>query len=76
MNIGEVVRRIRKARGLSTAELGNRMGITSKMVEHLERGFREWYVRHVISAARALGIRPFLLVMSDRDRRRALRIFR
>jgi transcriptional regulator with XRE-family HTH domain len=75
MNIGRVVRVMRKARGLSGVELGQRMGINKTHILDLETGRRRWSSRMILAAARALGVRPFVLLMSDRERRRASLIF-
>jgi len=75
MNPGRVVRILRKARGLSATEVAQRMGITQVALSYLETGRNSWRSNMIFSAAHALGVRPFLLLMSDSERRRAMLIF-
>jgi transcriptional regulator with XRE-family HTH domain len=75
MDIGQVVRTIRKARGLTLREVAQRMGNSQPHLYNLEQGRRNWQSNTILSAARALGVRPFVLLMSDRERRRAMLVF-
>jgi transcriptional regulator with XRE-family HTH domain len=75
MNIGAVVKTIRTSRGISAEQLAQRMVLHRTSISRLEEGESEWYSRHIILAAEALGLRPFMLLMNPRERRRAKLIF-
>lgn len=75
MDIGQLVRTIRKARGLTATQLAHRMGMSQSQILDLEVGHYNWTARTILLVARALGVRPFILLMSNSERRRAMLIF-
>ena len=74
-DIGAIVETIRTSRGISAAQLAQRMVMHRTSIRRLERGTREWHSQHILLAADALGLRSFMLLMNPRERRRAKLIF-
>ena len=52
-------------------ELAQRMDLSDAELIRLETGKNEWCIGTILSAARALGVRPFLLLMPPFERQRA-----
>lgn len=59
---GQAVRRAREARGLSQESLGFDAGLDRTYVSGVERGVRNPTVRTIFRFAKALGVRPSVLV--------------
>lgn len=66
MNIGEKIRRRRKELGLTTEELGRRIGVQRAAITKYEKGYIDLKTAQVQQIADALQISPVLL-LSDRD---------
>jgi transcriptional regulator with XRE-family HTH domain len=64
--LGENVRRLRKAKGLSQEELALEAGMKRSYVSDLERGTRNPSVRAVGRLATALGVEPGELLQAIR----------
>jgi len=60
---------------LTIKTVADRMGICGQHLQRLETGKRQWVSSQIDAASVALGVRPFFLLMSPADRRRARRIF-
>ena len=54
--IGQNIARLRKARGMSQAELARHLGVDQTMVSKYERGQRRIYVDALETIAQALGV--------------------
>ena len=52
------LREIRKARNLSTTQLGDYIGVTKGEVEHWEAGRRDMNASQLVKAAELLGCTP------------------
>src|SRR5687768_14264310 len=65
---GQVLRPIRKARGLTQSELAAQAGISRAHVDWLERGQRVPTLTVVFVLARVLGVRPEEMVRETRAR--------
>jgi transcriptional regulator with XRE-family HTH domain len=63
--VGENVRRYRREKGLSQAEMANRMGVDRAYISGLELGQRNPTVVTLWHAAQALGIEVHLLLKED-----------
>jgi transcriptional regulator with XRE-family HTH domain len=59
---GDVLRRIRKDRGLSQDELGFKSGYHRTYISQLERGEKSPSLRTIINLATTLGVKPSFLL--------------
>lgn len=64
-DIGERVRRARKARGLTQTELGGALGVTFQQIQKYERGVNRISSSALVLIARALGVAPAELMGVD-----------
>jgi transcriptional regulator with XRE-family HTH domain len=71
--VGQNVRRLRIAAGLSQAELAERMGVDRAYVSGLELGQRNPTVVTLWHLGRALGVKPRLFFDEEKPRRRGSR---
>ena len=69
--VGQNVRRLRIAAGLSQAALAERMGVDRAYVSGLELGQRNTTIVTLWHIAKALGVKLQLFFEEDRPRRRA-----
>jgi len=63
--VGENIRRYRREKGLSQAEMANRMGVDRAYISGLELGQRNPTVITLWHAAQALDVEVHLLLKSD-----------
>ena len=73
MSVGENIRRYRKSRGMTQAQLAEAVGLTEGAVRHYESGIRAVKPELLESIAAALGVSVNALKMCIRDRRVAAR---
>jgi len=59
------VRELRKARGMTIEQLAEAVGLSQPMIGFIELGKRDLKHCHMISLARALGVRPADLLNED-----------
>ena len=57
MKIGERIREIRKAQGLTQKELGHRLGLSYQSIAQWENGLRSPKLETILKIAQALGVR-------------------
>lgn len=57
MTIGERIREIRKAQGLTQKELGHRLGLSYQSIAQWENGLRSPKLETILKIAQALGVR-------------------
>jgi len=69
--ISDVVHTVRVARGLSIEEVAQRVGTQASTIHGLESGTNGWSSESILSVARALGVHPAILLMSEEQRLRA-----
>jgi transcriptional regulator with XRE-family HTH domain len=69
--VGDNVRRLRTAAGLTQAKLADRLGVDRAYVSGLERGERNPTVVTLWHVAKALGARVSALLDEPRGRKRA-----
>jgi transcriptional regulator with XRE-family HTH domain len=69
--VGQNVRRLRIAAGLSQAKLAERMGIDRAYVSGLELGERNPTIVTLWHTAKALGVKPRVFFDEDKPSRRA-----
>ncbi len=55
-NLSEQIKRIRKQRGLSQKELGQRIGVSQQVMTNYERGLREPNLETLLKIAGALDV--------------------
>jgi transcriptional regulator with XRE-family HTH domain len=65
--LGVAIRRRRERLGVSQSELGATAGLHRTYMGALERGERNVTIANLIAVARALGVRPSLLVTAVDD---------
>jgi transcriptional regulator with XRE-family HTH domain len=65
--LGVAIRRRRERLGVSQSQLGAAAGLHRTYMGALERGERNVTIANVIAVARALGVRPSLLVTAVDD---------
>ena len=63
--VGENIRRYRREKGLSQAEMANRMGVDRAYISGLELGQRNPTVVTLWHAAEALGVEVHLLLKDE-----------
>jgi transcriptional regulator with XRE-family HTH domain len=61
------LRKLREARGLTLAELADRVGTTNQQISHLELGKRQLTVEWLRRLGDALGCHPWAIVEPPRD---------
>jgi transcriptional regulator with XRE-family HTH domain len=66
--VGQNVRRLRIAAGLSQAKLAERMGVDRAYVSGLELGERNPTIVTLWHTAKALGVKPRLFFDEDKDK--------
>ncbi|MFO0754274.1 MAG: helix-turn-helix domain-containing protein [Thermodesulfovibrionales bacterium] len=66
--IEQLIREIRKAKGLSQMQLAERIGITYQQIQKYERGVSSLSVRRLQQIADALGVPLSLFFPAERDR--------
>jgi transcriptional regulator with XRE-family HTH domain len=76
VEVGINLRRARRDRGLSQAEVGDALGITFQQVQKYERGANRVSASMLVKAARFLGIRPADLLPPDDGARPAESLLR
>ena len=64
--IGQKIRKIRKAHGLSQEELAERIGISTTHMSHIETGYTKLSLPVLVDLACALGVRTDDLIF-DKD---------
>jgi transcriptional regulator with XRE-family HTH domain len=69
--VGQNVRRLRIAAGLSQAQLAERMGVDRAYVSGLELGQRNPTIVTLWHTAKALAVRPWQFFDEQKPRRRA-----
>ena len=67
VEVGLNLRRARRERGVSQAEVGEALGITFQQVQKYERGANRISASMLVKAARFLGIRPAELLPPDEN---------
>lgn len=65
--IAETVKRIRKLKGISAAELGSKIGMSQAQLSRLESGKQGIRTEVLLKIASALNIPPFRFFMTDQD---------
>lgn len=60
---------------LTIKVLADRMDICGQHLQRLETGAREWQAKMILAAAVALGVRPFVLLMTRTERKRSQVVF-
>ena len=63
--IGARIQTLRKEMGLTTTELGERVGISQAQVSRLETGKQRFRSQTMLKIAKALGVEPVFLFMDD-----------
>lgn len=64
MKIGEVIKRLRKAKGFSQMELAEKIGITYQQLQKYEKGKSKITVERLIDIAKALEV-PLSVILSE-----------
>lgn len=71
MGIGDRIRKIRKSRGMTQAQVAEKVGLTGAAVRHYENGIRKAGPEQTAAVAGVLGVRPEAItdyhIASDRD---------
>ncbi len=65
--IGANVRSIRTDLGMTTTELGRKVGVSQAQISRLENGQQGFRSGTLVKIAKALKIPPFRLFMKDRE---------
>jgi len=76
VEVGLNLRRVRRDRGLSQAEVGDALGITFQQVQKYERGANRVSASMLVKAARFLGVRAADLLPPDNGARPAETLIR
>lgn len=64
-DIGLRVTRVREARGLTTVQLANKVGISQAQISRLENGKQGFRSGTLLSISEALEVPPFFFLMTD-----------
>ena len=66
-DIGATVRAIRKEQGVTTTQLGKKVGISQAQISRLENGQQGFRSGTLVKIAKALKVPPFRLFMTDKE---------
>lgn len=66
--VGQNVRRLRKAKGLSQETLAAEVGVDMRYLGGIERGQENPTIKVVGNIAKALGVHPSVLLVESRSR--------
>ncbi|MEN2994426.1 MAG: helix-turn-helix transcriptional regulator [Thermodesulfovibrio sp.] len=64
MKIGEIIKKIRKAKGFSQMELAEKIGVTYQQIQKYEKGISKITVERLIEISKALGV-PISAFLSE-----------
>jgi len=68
MDIGKSIRELRKAKGLSQAQLAQKTGVTQAAISHIESGSKRASGGSVKKICKALGVPESLLYINAAER--------
>jgi|YNPNPStandDraft_1061719.scaffolds.fasta_scaffold00295_2 Helix-turn-helix. len=67
MLIGEIIRKVRKAKGISQMKLAGEIGITYQQLQKYENGKSKITVERLIDIAKALKIPAYLFLVEENN---------
>ena len=68
VHIGDTVRTLRKAMGLSTTALAEKVGTSQSQISRLETNVRGFQSSTLAKIAKVLKVKPWALLMNDEER--------
>lgn len=74
MKIGEIIKKLRKAKGFSQMELAEKIGITYQQLQKYEKGKSKITVDRLIDIARALDV-PLSAILSEIYKKENIEIY-
>ena len=67
VQIGATVRTLRYAKGITTTALAKRVGISQAQISRLETGKQGFRSGTLVKVAKAVGVKPFRLFMTESE---------
>lgn len=67
MHIGEIIKKVRKAKGVSQMKLAEDIGITYQQVQKYEKGKSKITVERLVDISKALDVPAYLFLIEEED---------